>query len=119
MGALRRRSLPTRLSALMLTAACLTACAVTPRGDAHLLDFLAHDAVTRGEVIAHLGPDYTASGDSRTLTYRVGQNATGYYLTPHTSDSKSETYDLILTFDAQDTVRQYRLLSTHRGAPPQ
>ena len=113
-----RRRFPRWLSAVSL-AAGTAGCATTPPGDRNLLQFLSGPQVTRNEVLERLGPNYASYENAQVLAYRIGTGSAGYYVAPRRSDWKGVDYDLILVFDAKDTLAQHRLISIRNAAGAQ
>jgi len=93
-------------------------CATPQSGKNDLLMFLDNQAVTRAEVLAHLGEPSASFEHSRVLTYRLSRDKGGYYVHRISVDPASSGWDeiqsdLVVLLDEQNVVQRFHLIQIH------
>jgi hypothetical protein len=89
----------------MLVALTLGSCV---EGHKDLLSFLQDGTTTKNEVETRLGPA-SVWGNGRIYTYRVGEKAEGFYLSP-TKEEWLARYSLVLAFGPNGVLRRHALI---------
>ena len=112
-------------TALLLTVLVL-GCTTTPTGNPGLLEFLSGQRVIKDETVARLGRPHETFESGLVLTYRIGENASGFYVVPPPkgwedleicAPRTGVNYNLVLVFDADGLLVRKNLV-TIRAAEP-
>ena len=116
---------PARLCAAFIGIA-LTACSTPPVGHKDLLEFLDRGDVSREQVISGLGRAHETFESGRVLTYRIGENASGYFIVPPPKGWEDleicapwsgVNYDLVLVFDGEGLLVRKNLVTIRATEP--
>jgi hypothetical protein len=104
-------------ASILLLVALLMSCATTKMngmdGSRTLLNFLEDGMTTREEVILKLGQPSRTYEAERILTYRIGNNDTGYFLPDplKRADWAGTSHSLVLVFDENSVLQKHSLVS--------
>jgi hypothetical protein len=102
-----------RASILLLVALLMSCATANLNASKTLLNFLEDGMTTREEVILKLGQPSHAYEAERILTYRIGNNDSGYFLLDplKRADWVGTSHSLVLVFDENNVLRKHSLVS--------
>jgi hypothetical protein len=102
----------------------LQACATEPGPRTVDLEFLKNPGVTRSDVETRLGPPAASFDRDHVTTYRLNRSSDGFLLMTQLTpvwrdlDWANVTHDLVLAYDADGRLVEYRLVTVHVQPEP-
>ncbi len=99
-----------RSIALLLLSVVLSACATPTLGRQDLLDFIKDGKTTRQETVLNLGEPTGVYEGERIMSFRLGNDSSGYFLVGKTAGFAGVNTSLIMVFDENGVLKQHKLV---------
>ncbi len=100
-------------ASILILLGLLVSCATTnPYASRTLLDFLEDGMTTKEQVVLRLGQASGTYEAERIVTYRIGEDDSGYFVRDRTSamDWQNTSHSLVLVFDENNVLRRHSLV---------
>ncbi|GFO68785.1 hypothetical protein GMLC_23640 [Geomonas limicola] len=100
------------ISALTIAILALASCASFPHlpGDRNLLTDVTSPGVSREAVLMKLGEPSSSFESGRILTYRIGEDADGYFLMDRMVRWSNTKYSVVFVFDSNGHLQKYKMI---------